>query len=84
MKTLVDYYKNMTKKDRAAWDRLFKNHEETTSNIQTVAEYIATHNIKTEKRISKKGIELIKVYYPTNVVKEYELCNIDSTRAFEY
>lgn len=84
MKTLVDYYKSMTKKDRVAWNRIFRNHEETISNVQTVTEYIATHNIKTEKRTSKKGIDLIKVYYPTNVVKEYELCNIDHTRAFEY
>lgn len=84
MKTLVDYYKSMTKKDRAAWDRIFRNHEKTPSNIQTVAEYIITHNVKTEKRTSKKGIELIKVYYPTGIIKEYEANNIDRTSAFEY
>jgi hypothetical protein len=84
MKTLVDYYKSMSKKDRAVWGRIFRERKETTPNVQTVAEYIATHDVKTEKRISKKGVELIKVYYPTGAVKEYETRNIDRTNAFEY
>lgn len=88
MKTLADCIKQMRPKDRAALRRA------TGANLapyepnephpwQTVAEYIKTHDVKTERRTSKRGIELIKVWYPTGAVKEYQADNIDRTIAFE-
>lgn len=58
---------------------------ECDNKIPTVAEYIEAHpDVKTERRISKKGTELIKVYYPTGKVTEYPVQHINNTAAFEY
>ena len=52
--------------------------------MQTVAEYIESHpEVKTERRISKKGVELVKVYYHTGAVKEYPVDHIHTTTAFD-
>lgn len=57
-------------------------HDEA-DKMQSVAEYIATHDVKTERRVSKRGIDLIKVYYPSGKVAEYEVANLERTTAFE-
>lgn len=85
IKTLADCIKQMSPKDRAALRRATgANLAPSEPNTwQTVAEYIKTHDVKTERRTSKRGIELIKVWYPTGAVKEYQADNIDRTIAFE-
>lgn len=60
------------------------NQPKVEKNWKTVAEYIeANPEVKTERRISKKGVELVKVYYPTGAVKEYPVEHINTTTAFE-
>lgn len=49
--------------------------------FMTVAEYIKQDGIKTERRISKNGAEIIKVFYPSGVVKEYPASQIETTAA---
>lgn len=84
-RTLADAIRQMSKKDREAFSRVMgANIASNPSRVQTVAEYIASHDVKTERRTSKRGVELIKVHYPTGVVKEYEVANISRTNAFEY
>lgn len=83
MKTLADYYMSLNKRDKEAFERVLGSHD-TQCNVQTVAEYIATHDIKTERRISKKGVELIRVYYPTGITKEYEVVRINDISAYEF
>ena len=57
----------------------------THESTPTVAEYIAAHpEVKIERRVSRKGAELIKVFYPTGKVAEYPAQHIDTTTAFEY
>lgn len=53
-------------------------------DCETVAEYIKNHDVKTERRTSKKGIELVKVFYPTGKIAEYEVSKLDRTIAFEF
>lgn len=50
---------------------------------ETVAEYIKRTGVKTERRISKRGTELIKVFYLSGTVKEYPVQHIDNTNAME-
>lgn len=79
--------KGMTHKDTQILVNMLSMQFEkkTKSSVQTVKEYIESHpEVKTERRISKKGTELIKVYYPTGVTKEYPVEHIERTCAFEY
>lgn len=71
------------------WNILGKilNPPTTNCNVrfETVEEYIANHpESVTDRRLSKKGIELIQVTYPTGKVKEYPLMHLSTTTAFEY
>lgn len=50
----------------------------------TVKQYIDTYQPPTEKRISKKGTELVKVFYPNGKIKEYPTAHIDTTTANEF
>lgn len=53
--------------------------------VRTVAEYINNHpEIKVAHRVSAKGTELVKVYYPTGTIKEYPVQYIDTITAYEY
>jgi hypothetical protein len=53
--------------------------------FETVAEYIEKHpEAVTNRRVSKKGVELIEVTYPTGKVKEYPANHIDTATACEY
>jgi hypothetical protein len=61
------------------------NQPEVEKNYQTVAEYISNHpESVTNRRTSKKGVELIEITYPTGKVTEYPVKHIDTTIAFEY
>ena len=73
---------NMSNEEIAILKRMM-NTKAVERNFETVAEYIENHDVKTERRTSKKGVELIKVFYPTGKVAEYEASRIDSTVAFE-
>lgn len=70
------------------WRILGKILNPTVTNyekIDTVAEYIVKHpETVTNRRVSKKGTELIEVTYPTGKVKEYPVNSIDITTAYEY
>lgn len=72
----------MNNKDIAILKRMMST-KAVERDFETVAEYIENHGVKTERRTSKKGIELIKVFYPTGKVAEYEASRINSTVAFE-
>lgn len=50
---------------------------------ETVLAYIDRTGAKTETRISKRGVELIKVFYP-NSAKEYEKSKIGRISAQEW
>lgn len=63
--------------------KLLNAEKVTEKNIPTVSEYLAEYEVKTETRISKKGVKLIKVFYPSGAVKEYEQCRIDTAAAFD-
>lgn len=54
------------------------------SRVETLAEHIEKHNLKTEERTSKRGVRLIKVYFENGVVREYEKAHIDTTKAFGF
>lgn len=69
-KTFVDCVMSMKKKDLDSFKRLYSAKGGDPRHC-TVAEYIATHNVRTETRVSKKGIPMIKVFYENGVVKEY-------------
>lgn len=85
-RTLADYYMSLNARDKEAFRKVFRScggtTTETESKVQTVAEYIATHDVKTERRTSGKGTELIKVYYENGTVKEYPIEHIERTHAF--
>lgn len=84
MRTLADYYKGLSKRDKEAFKRVWgADTKKTNRQFQTVAEYISTHNVKTEYRTSKKGEQLVKVFYENGTIKEYPVKHIDSTTAFE-
>ena len=52
--------------------------------FETVAEYIEKHpESVTNRRVSKKGTEIIEVTYPTGKVTEYPVSHISNTTAFE-
>ena len=53
--------------------------------FETIEEYIKNHpNSVTNRRISKKGVELVEVTYPTGKVIEYPAMHLSNTTAFEY
>lgn len=66
--------------------RLAKKNNRTRYSVEipealTVRQYIEKHQPRTEKRTSKKGIELIKVFYSNGTIKEYPIDHIDRTIA---
>lgn len=55
------------------------------SKFETVEEYIKSHpNAVTNRRVSKKGVELVEVTYHTGKVTEYPVRHLSTTTAFEY
>lgn len=70
----------MSHKDSMILARMM-NTKSVTKTWETVAEYIERTGCKTEKRVSKKGTELIKVFYENGTIKEYPLEYIDRTTA---
>ena len=72
---------DVTPKQKETLDRLFGYHPDARSP-ETVAEFIARTNCKTRVRTSKRGVELITVYYEDGTVKEYALANLDTTTAY--
>lgn len=74
-------YYGMTKRDLNKLSKLFGYGK--SEKPETVAEYIERTGVKTERRISKRGTELIKVFYQNGAVKEYPVQHIDSTNAME-
>lgn len=72
---------DVTPKQKEALDRLFGYHPDARSP-ETVAEYISRTNCKTRVRTSKRGVDLITVYYEDGTVKEYELDHVDTTTAY--
>ena len=71
------------------WRKLGKILNPTTTDygvkFDTVAEYITKHpEAVTNRRVSKRGTELIEITYPTGKVKEYPFDKINTTTAYEY
>ena len=71
------------------WDTLRKiMNPETTDygkRFETVAEYIEKHpESVTNRRVSKKGVEIVEITYPTGKVAEYPVNHVHNTTAFEY
>lgn len=55
------------------------------SKFETVEEYIKSHpDAVTNRRVSKKGVELVEVTYHTGKVAEYPVKHLSNTTAFEY
>ncbi len=79
-KNLKEYYEALSKKDKAAWDRIFKGGK--SEKPETLAEYIQRTGCKTETRFSKKGVELVKVYFENGKIAEYEKSHLNTTTAF--
>lgn len=72
-------YYGMTKRE---WKALANLLNTPASEVpETVAEYIERTGVRTERRTSKKGVDLIKVFYPTGIVKEYEVSRIAAIEA---
>lgn len=76
----------MTIKD---WKMLGKIMNPSTASygveFETVEKYIKNHPYSvTNRRISKKGVELVEVTYPTGKVTEYPVMHLSNTTAFEY
>lgn len=78
-----DCLRQMSQKDRDALARVLGANHSTPHPLQTVEQYLSTHEVKTERRTSKRGVELIKVHYSSGKVKEYEFARINKTCAFE-
>jgi hypothetical protein len=71
------------------WKILGKIMNPDTTNygnkFKTVEEYIKFHpETVTNKRVSKKGVELVEVTYPTGKVTEYPVRHLANTTAYEY
>lgn len=65
------------------WNTLGKMlNTETPEHVETLAEHIAAHNLKTEERTSKRGVELVKVFFENGIVREYEKARINTTTFF--
>lgn len=76
-------YNGMTRREWNLLTKLMHQCDGTVSrDFETVEQYIQRTNCKTERRTSKRGVELIKVFFENGAVKEYELANIDRTTAF--
>ena len=55
------------------------------TKFETVEEYIKSHpNAVTNRRVSKKGVELVEVTYRTGKIAEYPVKHLSNTTAFEY
>jgi len=73
-------FAGMTHKDSMILARMMNpKPREYADRFETVKEYIERTGCKTDLRMSKKGVELIKVYYHTGDVKEYPLDQIGRT-----
>lgn len=72
----------MSHKDTLTLARMMNPEPSEPSRFETVSEYIERTGCKTERRTSRKGVELIKVFYHTGDVKEYPLEHIARTCTF--
>lgn len=72
----------MSHKDSMTLARILNPEPASKSRFETVAQYIERTGCKTETRTSKKGTQLIKVFYHTGDIKEYPIEHIDSTCTF--
>ena len=79
-KNLIQYYNALSKKDKNAWNHIFINNP--VEKVETLKDYIARTGCRTETRKSKKGIEVIKVYFEDGKIKEYEKSRIDTITSF--
>ena len=73
----------MNKKDTEKLYTLLNPEPIKFSGLVSVEEYIETHDVKTEERISKKGTKLIKVFYENGTIKEYPKNMIGRITAFD-
>lgn len=78
--TMVTYVKALTPKNRKALKKIMNPGK--VEKPETLAEYIQRTGCKTEERTSKKGVELIKVYFENGKIAEYEKKHINTTTAF--
>lgn len=78
--TMAAYVKALTPKNREALKKIMNPGE--VKKPETLAEYIKRTGCKTEERTSKKGVELIKVYFENGKIAEYEKKHINTTTAF--
>jgi hypothetical protein len=77
---MAAYVKALTPTNKAAFKRIMNPGK--AEKPETLAEYIKRTGCKTEERTSKKGVELIKVYFENGKVAEYEKKHINTTIAF--
>ena len=71
-------YGGTTRMWRGLEKMLNVEHVPTERRIPSVKEYIEAHpEVKTEERVSKKGVELIKLFLPNGKAVEYEKRFID-------
>lgn len=69
----------MPERDLLKLGKMFNHPHRPT---ETLAEHIATNNLKTEERTTARGIVLIKVYFRNGIVREYEKSHINTTKSF--
>lgn len=76
-------YNGMTRREwNLLADLMHRGEGTVTREFETVEQYINRTNCQTERRTSKRGVELIRVFFENGAVKEYELANIDRATAF--
>ena len=78
--TMAAYVKALTPKNRKALKNIMNPGK--AEKPETLAEYIDRTGCKTEERTSKKGVELIKVYFENGKIAEYEKKHISTITAF--
>jgi hypothetical protein len=78
--TMAAYVKALTPKNREALKKIMNPGK--VEKPETLAEYIQRTGCKTEERTSKKGVELIKVYFENGKIAEYEKKHINTITAY--
>ena len=70
----------MSIRDWKILEKMMENHD--VPHTETLAEHIEANRLRTEERTSKRGIQLVKVYFENGIVREYEKAHLGTTTFF--
>lgn len=78
---MMTLLRDMNKRDLAAFKRVW-GVGLNPGHTESLAEYVARTACKTTERISKRGVHLTTVHFPSGRVQEFETEHMATTYAF--